>query len=131
MFHILGFIFFIILVVLLIGLFILSRVIGMIFGFKRRMQHNGSAQRTTYSSSSSQPQEDSFDAYSNEGNTSVRRRKKILTKKKENTWILKKSNKTFHLLFRKKSFISPAHSSDNTPFTTTVLGCKACGAYRW
>lgn len=80
MFHILGFIFFIILVVLLIGLFILSRVIGMIFGFKRRMQRNGSAQRTTYSSSSSQPQKDSFDAYSNEGNTSVRRRKKIFDK---------------------------------------------------
>ena len=79
MFHILGFIFFIILVVLLVGLFILYRVIGMIFGFKRRMQRNGSAQRTT-SSSSSQPQEDSFDAYSNEGNPSARRRKKIFDK---------------------------------------------------
>lgn len=79
MFHILGFIFFIILIVLLIGLFILSRVVGMIFGFKRRMQ-NGSAQRTTYSSSSNQPQEDHFDSYSNEGNTSVRRRKKIFDK---------------------------------------------------
>lgn len=80
MFHILGFIFFIILIVLLIGLFILSRVVGMIFGFKRRMQHNGSAQRTTYSSGSSRPQEDSFDSSSNEGNTSVRRRKKIFDK---------------------------------------------------
>ena len=79
MFHLLGFIFFIILVVLLVGLFILYRVIGMIFGFKRRMQRNGSAQRTT-SSSSSQPQEDSFDAYSNEGNPSARRRKKIFDK---------------------------------------------------
>lgn len=80
MFHILGFIFFIILIILLIGLFILSRVVGMIFGFKRRMQRNGSTQRTTYSSGSSQPQEDHFDSYSNEGNTSVRRRKKIFDK---------------------------------------------------
>ncbi len=80
MFHLLGFIFFIILVVLLVGLFILYRVIGMIFGFKRRMKRNGSAQRTTYSSGSSQPQEDSFDTYSNEGNASARRRKKIFDK---------------------------------------------------
>lgn len=80
MFHILGFIFFIILVVLLIGLFILYRVIGMIFGFKRRMQRNSSSQRTTSSSGSSQPQEESFDAYSNEGNPSGRRRKKIFDK---------------------------------------------------
>lgn len=80
MFHILGILFLIVLVVLLIGLAILSQIIGMVFGFKRRMQRNGSAQRTTYSSGSSQPQEDSFDAYSNEGNTSVRRRKKIFDK---------------------------------------------------
>lgn len=80
MFHILGILFLIILVILLIGLAILSKVVGMIFGFKRRMQRNGSAQRTTYSSGSSQPQEDSFDAHSNEGNTSVRRRKKIFDK---------------------------------------------------
>lgn len=80
MFHILGILFLIILVILLIGLAILSKIIGMVFGFKRRMQRNGSAQRTTYSSGSSQPQEDSFDAYSNEGNTSVRRRKKIFDK---------------------------------------------------
>ena len=33
MFHILGFLFFIILVVLVIGLLILSKVIGMVFGF--------------------------------------------------------------------------------------------------
>ena len=38
MFHILGFLFFIILVVLVIGLLILSKVMGMVFGFKRRMQ---------------------------------------------------------------------------------------------
>ena len=80
MFHILGILFLIILVILLIGLAILSKVVGMIFGFKRRMQRNGSAQRTTYSSGSSQPQEDSFDAYSNEGNASARRRKKIFDK---------------------------------------------------
>lgn len=80
MFHILGILFLIILVILLIGLAILSKVVGMIFGFKRRMQRNGSAQRTTYSSGSSQPQEDIFDSSSNEGNTSVRRRKKIFDK---------------------------------------------------
>lgn len=80
MFHILGILFLIVLVVLLIGLAILSKIIGMVFGFKRRMQRNGSAQRTTYSSGSSQPQEDSFNAYSNKGNTSVRRRKKIFDK---------------------------------------------------
>lgn len=50
MFHILGFLFFIILVVLVIGLLILSKVIGMVFGFKRRMQGQDSSQRTTYSS---------------------------------------------------------------------------------
>lgn len=80
MFHLLGILFLIILVILLIGLAILSKVIGMVFGFKRRMQRNGSSQRTTYSSGSNQPQEDSFDSYSNEGNTSAHRRKKIFDK---------------------------------------------------
>lgn len=47
MFHILGFLFFIILVVLVIGLLILSKVIGMVFRFKRRMQGQNSGQRTT------------------------------------------------------------------------------------
>ena len=37
MFHILGFLFFIILVVLVIGLLILSKVVSLVFGFKRRM----------------------------------------------------------------------------------------------
>ena len=40
MFHILGFLFFIILVVLVIGLLILSKVIGMVFGFKRNPLHS-------------------------------------------------------------------------------------------
>lgn len=80
MFHILGILFLIILVILLIGLAILSKVIGMIFGFKRRMQRNGSTQQTTYSSHSSQQPEDAFDSYSSEGKNSVRRRKKIFDK---------------------------------------------------
>ena len=42
MFHILGFLFFIILVVLVIGLLILSKVVGLVFGFKRRMQGKNS-----------------------------------------------------------------------------------------
>ena len=50
MFHILGFLFFIILVVLVIGLLILSKVVSLVFGFKRRMQGKNSGQRTTYSS---------------------------------------------------------------------------------
>ena len=50
MFHILGFLLFIILVVLVIGLFILSKIVSLVFGFKRRMQGKNSDQRTTYSS---------------------------------------------------------------------------------
>lgn len=50
MFHILGFLFFIILVVLVIGLLILSKIVSLVFGFKRRMQGKNSGQRTTYSS---------------------------------------------------------------------------------
>ena len=46
MFHILGFLFFIILVVLVIGLLILSKVVSLVFGFKRRMQGKNSGQRT-------------------------------------------------------------------------------------
>ena len=44
MFHILGFLFFIILVVLVIGLLILSKVVSLVFGFKRRMQGKNSGQ---------------------------------------------------------------------------------------
>lgn len=80
MFHILGFIFLFILVVLLIGLAILSKIIGMVFGFKRRMQRNSSTQKTTYSYNSGKNQEDAFDSYSTEGNTPVRHRKKIFDK---------------------------------------------------
>ena len=54
MFHILGFLLFIILVVLVIGLFILSKIVSLVFGFKRRMQGKNSDQRTTYSSSNPQ-----------------------------------------------------------------------------
>lgn len=80
MFHILGILFLIVLVVLLIGLAILSRIIGMVFGFKRRMQRNGSAQQTAYSSNSNNSQEDTSNAYSREGNSAVRPRKKIFDK---------------------------------------------------
>ena len=83
MFHILGFLFFIILVVLVIGLLILSKVIGMVFGFKRRMQGQDSSQRTTYSSQNYQSnphQEETTDSYSTQGDTPVRQRKKIFDK---------------------------------------------------
>lgn len=128
MFHILGFLFFIILVVLVIGLLILSKVIGMVFGFKRRMQGKNSGQRTTYSSQNYQSgnrQEETFDSYSTQGDVPVRQRKRFSIKTKGNTWNSKKSTKNPYLFFRKKSFISPAHSSASTPFTTTVFGCRA------
>ena len=76
MFHILGFLFF-------IGLLILSKVIGMVFGFKRRMQGKNSGQRTTYSSQNYQSgnrQEETFDSYSTQGDVPVRQRKKIFDK---------------------------------------------------
>lgn len=83
MFHILGFLFFIILVVLVIGLLILSKIIGMVFGFKRRMQGKNSSQRTTYSSQSYQSdhnQDETFDSYSTQGDVPVRQHKKIFDK---------------------------------------------------
>lgn len=78
MFHILGILFLIVLVILLIGLTILSRIIGMVFGFKRRMQRNGSASHHTYSSNSNKSQKESD--YSAEGNSAARPRKKIIDK---------------------------------------------------
>lgn len=83
MFHILGFLIFIILVVLVIGLLILSKIISMVFGFKRRMQGNNSSQRTTYSSQSYQSahnQDETSDSYSTQGGAPVRQRKKIFDK---------------------------------------------------
>ncbi|MBS1437212.1 MAG: DUF4834 family protein [Bacteroides sp.] len=83
MFHILGFLFFIILVVLVIGLLILSKVVSLVFGFKRRMQGKNSGQRTTYSSQNYQSgnrQEETFDSYSTQGDVPVRQRKKIFDK---------------------------------------------------
>lgn len=80
MFHILGILFLIILVILLIGLAILSKIIGMVFGFKRRMQRNGSAQQTAYSSNSNNSQDDASHTYSREGNSAARPRKKIFDK---------------------------------------------------
>lgn len=80
MFHILGILFLIVLVVLLIGLAILSRIIGMVFGFKRRMQRNGSASSHTYSSNSNSSQDNTSHTYSSEGNSTVRPRKKIFDK---------------------------------------------------
>lgn len=83
MFHILAFLFFIILVVLVIGLLILSKIIGMVFGFKRRMQGKNSNQRTTYSSQSYQSnsrQSETSDSYSTQGDAPVRQRKKIFDK---------------------------------------------------
>lgn len=83
MFHILGFLFFIILVVLVIGLLILSKIISMVFRFKRRMQGKNPNQRTAYSSQGPQSgnrQDETFDAYSSQENTSARPRKKIFDK---------------------------------------------------
>lgn len=77
MFHILGILFLIVLVVLLIGLAILSRIIGMVFGFKRRMQRNGSASPHAYSSSNKSQKESD---YFSEENPTVRPRKKIFDK---------------------------------------------------
>ena len=126
MFHILGFLFFIILVVLVIGLLILSKVVSLVFGFKRRMQGKNSGQRTTYSSQDYQSnprQEETTDSYSTQGDVPVRQRKKIFDKDEGEYVEFEEIN--LHLLFRKKSFISPAHSSASTPFTTTVFGCRA------
>lgn len=83
MFHILGFLLFIILVVLVIGLFILSKIVSLVFGFKRRMQGKNSDQRTTYSSQNYQSnprQEETTDSYSTQGDVLVRQRKKIFDK---------------------------------------------------
>ena len=53
MFHILGFLFFFVLVILIIGLVLLSKIVRTIFGFGRKMTRSGTAedtyrQRTTY-----------------------------------------------------------------------------------
>lgn len=83
MFHILGLLFFIILVVLVIGLLILSRIIGMVSGFKRRMQSKDSSRRTAYSSrryQSNNRQDETFDSYSAQGDVPSHPRKKIFDK---------------------------------------------------
>lgn len=72
-----------ILVVLVIGLLILSKIVSLVFGFKRRMQGKNSGQRTTYSSQNYQSnprQEETTDSYSTQGDVPVRQRKKIFDK---------------------------------------------------
>ena len=97
MFHILGFLFFIILVVLVIGLLILSKVVSLVFGFKRRMKVRIRVR-------------EQLTLLKIISRTLVRKRQQILTPHKEmylcvnakrfsiktkgNTWNSKKSNKS-------------------------------------
>ena len=46
MFHILGFLFFFVLVILIIGLVLLSKIVRTIFGFGRKMTRSGTAEDT-------------------------------------------------------------------------------------
>lgn len=81
----------------MIGLLILSKVVSLVFGFKRRMQGKNSGQRTTYSSQNYQSnprQEETTDSYSTQGDVPVRQRKRFSIKTKGNTWNSKKSNKS-------------------------------------
>lgn len=80
MFHILGLIFLFILAILFIGLIVLSRIIGMVFGFKNRMQRNGSTQKTDSSFHSGNEQTTRSESYSTRQDSSVQRRKKIFDK---------------------------------------------------
>lgn len=132
MFHILGFLFFIILVVLVIGLLILSKVVSLVFGFKRRMQGKNSGQRTTYSSKTI-------------SRTLVRKRQQILTPHKEmclcvnakrfsiktkgNTWNSKKSTKSSSPLseeiFHQPGTFVGQHSFHDHGFRMQGLRCIA------
>ena len=128
MFHILGFLFVIIVVILVIGLSIIGTVLRTIFGLggKRRSSSGSyqSGQGYSYSggqqpNSSSLLKEIIF--IENTKNSSL--------KMKESMWILKKlKNNQTRRFAAKKSFIKAAQSSARIPFTTTVFGCNACGA---
>lgn len=58
MFHILGFIFFFVLIILIVGLVLLSKIVRAVFGFGRKMTGNttttGSQQHTAYSEDTNQ-----------------------------------------------------------------------------
>lgn len=81
MFHILGFIFFFILIILVIGLVVLSKVVRTIFGLGRRMTGSSSTQRRsqTYqrSTSSDYRSSDSESRNSQQSAGSASGRKKI------------------------------------------------------
>lgn len=83
MFHIIGFLFLLLFLVLIIGLLVLSKIIGLVFGFKRRMQGRNSTHRTARTSQDSSYQNrrnETDDTFSTQGDAPVRQRKKIFDK---------------------------------------------------
>lgn len=142
MFHFLGFLFIILIAILFIGLSIIGTVIRGVFGLGRRRSSNtyqngnGNYQSGREYSSNERQQSGhtSHEAPRASRETAHAKHKKLFSKDEgeyvDFEEISKKSrNTSTHLrLAAKKSFINAAHSSASTPFTTTVLGCNACGA---
>ena len=152
MFHILGFLFIIIIAILLIGLSIIGTVIRNIFGLGGRrtssnsgpyQKGNGNYQPGGYSYNDNR--QSSEEAQTEEGE--IRPRHKKLFSKDEGEYVdfeEIKDSKFYSISFvfdtneerirdylrlaAKNSFIRAAHSSARIPFTTCVLGCNACEA---
>ena len=108
MFHILGFLFVIIVVILVIGLSIIGTVLRTVFGLGKRRSSSGTYQNgggsyqsgRGYSFSGDQQQDAS--SQSNGETTSIENTRNFSLKMKENTWILKKlkSNQIFAMPVR-------------------------------
>lgn len=113
MFHILGFLFVIIVVILVIGLSIIGTVLRTVFGLGKRRSSSGTYQNgggsyqsgRGYSFSGDQQQDASSQSNgetTSPGNDIHRKHKNFSLKMKENTWILKKlkSNQIFAMPVR-------------------------------
>ena len=133
MFHILGFLFVIIVVILVIGLSIIGTVLRTIFGLggKRRSSSGSYQSGQGYSYSGGQQPNSSSqtdEGTTSEGNNIHRKHKKLFSKDEGEYVDFEEINNQTRRFAAKKSFIKAAQSSARIPFTTTVFGCNACGA---
>ena len=136
--HILLFILIFIIAIFVFGLSIVGFILRTIFGLGRgssssrpKQTESGRTSQQDYGQRDRRSNDDEEEIYSE--NFPEKRHKKIFTQDDGEYVDLRKSNKTgycFYFRFAaKNSFISVAHSSAITPFTTTVLGCRAEPAY--
>ena len=138
MLHLVGIIVFIFLFVLIIGAVILLRVVkgffsigkkmtGQDFSRERRSQTAGTADYSNAAQKQKTPKKKKvFDDDEGEYVDFEEIKEPYLSIRAEEP---PKLQPALQRLFLKKSFTKAAHSSAITPSTTSVLGCKASGAY--